>query len=479
MTDLHEFTALELAAAIRAGEASPTEVLDHSLERAGMLGPEVGAFVELTPELARAQALAAERALAGDGPGADAPLLGVPCPIKDLSMVAGVPIRAGSAAFGDAVAPVDDGVVTLLREAGTLMIGKTNTPELGLPAYTEPDIAAPARTPWDLRRSAGGSSGGAAAAVAAGIVPMAHGSDGGGSIRIPASACGLVGLKPTRGRVSPGPYGVDSAGLAVHGVLTRDVRDTAMALDVIARDWPGDTFTVPASGGRFLDACEREPGPLRIGMLTEPVIDASAVVDPACLQAADSTAGLLQELGHHVELAPVPFPAERWASFEALWSVLALTAPIPPEHEHLLVPLTRWLREKGRSVTGLEYAQAISQVQLTTREAAATWAAYDVILTPTLARPPAMIGELRDDDDPAADFAAQMAYTPWTSVWNLTGWPAISLPLHWTDDPADGTLPIGVMLGGRHGAEEMLLSVAAQLEAARPWRNRRPPTTSS
>lgn len=470
MTEIHELTALELAAAIRAGETSPTEVLDHTLERAERLGPDVGAFVLLTPDLAREQALAAERALAGDGPGGDAPLLGVPCPIKDLNMVAGVPVRGGSAALDDVVAPVDDGVVTLLHEAGTLMIGKTNTPELGLPAYTEPDIAPPARTPWDRRRSAGGSSGGAAAAVAAGIVPVAHGSDGGGSIRIPASACGLVGLKPTRGRVSPGPYGVEAAGLAVNGALTRDVRDTGAILDIIARNWPGDTFTAPPPDGSFLDACGRDPGRLRVGVLTEPVIDASAVVDPVCVEAAEGTAALLQELGHHVETAPVPFPPERWASFEALWSVLPLTAPIPPELEDLLVPLTRWLRAKGRSVTGLEYAQAISGIQVTTREAAATWATYDVILTPTLARPPAMIGELRDDDDPAADFAAQVAYTPWTSVWNLTGWPAISLPLHWADDPDGGTLPIGVMLGGRHGAEETLLSLAAQLEAARPWR---------
>ncbi|WP_166348489.1 amidase [Phytoactinopolyspora limicola] len=482
MSEIPELTALELVAAYRAGETSPTEVLDATLRRAERLGPQVGAFVALAPELAWEQAIAAERALAGravDGErgielAPDAPLLGVPCPIKDLTMVAGVPVRVGSAALGDTIASVDDGVVRLLHDAGTLMVGKTNTPEIGLPAYTEPDIAPPARTPWDLRRSAGGSSGGAAAAVAAGIVPIAHGSDGGGSIRIPASACGLVGLKPTRGRVSPGPYGIEGAGLATHGALTRDVRDTAAVLDVLSRSWPGDLFTVPGPRTTFLEACERPPGRLRVGLLSTPVVAADVPVHPVCVEAVEQTAMLLHELGHYVEPAPVPFPAERWVSFEALWSVMALLAPIPPESEHLLVPLTRWLRDKGRAVTGLEYAQAVNNVQLITREAAATWATYDVILAPTLAQPPALVGGLRNDADPAADFAAQTAYTPWTSVWNLTGWPAISLPLHWAD--VDGvTLPIGVMLGGRHGAEETLLSLSTQLEAARPWRDRRPP----
>ena len=393
-----------------------------------------------------------------------------PCPIKDLAMVSGVPFTAGSAALAGTVAPADDGVVTLLRDAGTLMVGKTTTPEFGLPCYTEPDIARPARSPWDLARSAGGSSGGAAAAVAAHIVPAAHGSDGGGSIRIPASVCGLVGLKPTRGRVSPGPLGVDGAGLAISGVLTRDVRDTAAFLDVLARGWPGDVHVLPGPATTFLDACERDPGTLRIGILTTPVITELAQIDQPCMDAVSETASLLAELGHVVEPAPVPFPAQRWESFEALWSVLAATASIPPEKEHLLVPYTRWMRAKGRGFTGVQYAEAFSGVQRSTREAAAAWAVFDVIVSPTLARLPAFVGELRDDDDPAADFAAQVEYTPWTSVWNLTGWPAISLPLHRVR--VDGvTLPVGVMLGGRHGSEETLLSLSVQLEQARPWRD--------
>ncbi|NEE00902.1 amidase [Phytoactinopolyspora halotolerans] len=476
MTEIHELTALELAAAVHSGETSPSDVVEHTLKRIERLDARVGAFVTVTPELAREQAAAAERTLAERrGAGGDLPpLLGVPCPIKDLNSVAGVPMRAGSAAFDEVVAPLDDGVVTLLRNAGTMMVGKTNTPEFGLPAYTEPDVAPPARTPWDPRRSAGGSSGGAAAAVASGMVPLAHASDGGGSIRIPASACGLVGLKPTRGRISPGPYGIDGAGLAINGVLTRDVRDTAAALDLLARPWPGDLYTLPGPEDTFLSACDRPPGRLRIGVLTRPIIVDDAPVDPVAVEAVRQTSALLIELGHDVEEAPVPFEAERWSSFEALWAVMALSAPVADEVEDRLVPLTRWLRDRGRSVTGLEYARAEAAVQVTTREAAATWAPYDVIVTPTLARPPAAIGELRDDDDPAADFAAQAAYTPWTSAWNLTGWPAINLPLHWAD--VDGvTLPIGVMLGGRHSGEETLLALAAQLEHARPWRHRRPP----
>ncbi len=489
--------ALDLAAAIRAGEIGPVEVVTAALERAERLGPGLGAFVTLTPDLALAQARAVERAMpprdrggagspapGGGGRPDDAPFLGVPVAIKDLSQVAGVPMRMGTAALDPVVPDVDDGAVTLLRQAGAAVVGTTATPEFGLPCYTEPDIGPPARTPWDRTRSAGGSSGGSAAAVAAGIVPLALGSDGGGSIRIPASACGLVGLKASRGRISWGPHGVDRAGLATLGVLTRDVRDTAAALDVLARPWPGDIALLPGPRTTFLDACGRDPGRLRVGLLTDPVIDDAAPVHPACRAAAEQVAGVLEGLGHAVDLAPVPFPAERWGVFRALWSVGALGVPIPPEREERLVPLTRWLREAGRSVTGLAYAEAVAAAQALARETARSWAAFDVVLTPTLAQPPAPIGSLRDDADPAADFAAQTAFTPWTSVYNLTGAPAISLPLGWAevmgDDgarPADGAhvLPIGVMLGARLGEEEMLLALAADLEAAMPWRHRRPP----
>jgi amidase len=468
VSEIHELSARGLAAAIRSGETSPSEVLAHTLERATRIGPEVGAFVRLAPELAQEQADEATARLAAGDP---APMLGVPLPIKDLTMVAGVEMNAGSAAMRGFVPDVDDGVVTRFREAGTLMVGKTTTPEMGLPPYTEPDIAPPARTPWDLTRSAGGSSGGAAAAVAAGIVPIAHGSDGGGSIRIPAAACGLVGLKPSRGRVSTGPIGVDGAALAVTGVLTRDVRDTAVALDVLAGGWPGDDRWLPApAAGSFLAACDAEVEPLRIGVLTTPIITPEAPVHAEALTAVDTAIRLLEAAGHSVSEAPVPFPAERWLPFIDVWSVMAASAPLPPEADPLLVPLTRWMRERGRGVDGVTYANAIASGQRLQRDAARAWADVDVILSPTLAQPPPRIGAMRDDADPEGDFWAQCAFTPWTSTWNILGAPAISLPLHHAPAEAGGpSLPWGVMLGARTGREDLLLGLAAALETAAPW----------
>lgn len=457
-----QLSALETARAIAAREVSAVEVAVASLEAAETIGPRVGAFVHLAHEktLSHAARLDAHPDLARGSR-----LRGVPCPIKDLNLVRGVPFQAGSAALDPTPAPVDDGVTQLLHQAGTTLVGKTSTPEFGLPCYTEPEVAPPARTPWDLSRSAGGSSGGAAAAVAAGIVPIAQGSDGGGSIRIPASACGLVGLKPSRGRVSMGPHGVDGVALASLGVLSRTVADAAAALDVLSRPWPGDPYPLPFDA--FLSALDQPPPPLRIGLLTTPS-NVEGTVHPACPRAAEATAAMLQELGHHVEAAPVPYPSERWAAFIALWSVMALGVPVDPEREHQLRPLTRWLREKGRRVAGLEHAQALAQTQQLTRDVATRWAGFDVILTPTLAQPPALIGQLRNDEDPETDFWDQTRFTPWTSTANLTGRPSISLPLH--RESVEGTeLPIGVMLTGTLGDDALLLRLAGQLESAVGW----------
>ena len=461
MTDLADFSALETAAAVRSRQVSSLEVTEAALRRAE--GDRWGAFVTLAPDLALQQASELDRRLAAD-PGFDLPLLGVPCPIKDLNPVAGVRFEAGSAAMRGNVAETDDGIVTWLRDAGTVMLGKTATPEFGFPCYTEPDGRPPAVTPWDPTRSAGGSSGGAASAVAAGIVPIAQASDGGGSIRIPASACGLVGLKPSRGRVSSGPLMTPGPGLATSGVLTRTVADTAAALDVLAGYRAGDTYLAPPPRGSFLEAARQRPTGLRIGVLTAPVI-ADASVHPACLDAVAATAVRLQDLGHHLEDAPAPFAVERWDAFAALWTVGAASIPLPPQADPLLTPLTRWLREEGRKVTALEHAAALAELQRLTREVALAWAGYDLILTPTLAQPPALVGSLRDDANPAGDFAAQTRFTPWTSVSNLAGLPSISLPLSSTE--VEGVkLPIGVMLTGRFGAEETLLAVAAAVEEA-------------
>lgn len=475
MSALDDLTAVELAATIAKGGLGAVEVTQHALDRAAELNDRIGAFITVTPELALEQARAVQRAIDAADDAADLPpLAGVPLPIKDLNQVAGVPMTAGSAALQGYVPEVDDGVVTLLRRAGTTMIGKTNTPEFGFPCYTEPDVAPPARNPWDLSRTAGGSSGGAAAAVAAGITPIAHGSDGGGSIRIPAGACGLVGLKPARGRISPGPHGLDGPGLSTNGVLTRTVADTAIALDVLAHAWPGDTYSAPPVATSFAEAAARSAAPLRIGVLTEPII-ADAGIHPQALAAVDKAARLLTGMGHHLDTAPVPFNAEEWAPFRPMWAVLATSIPLPPGGESALRPLTRWLREAGKDVTGPTYAEAVFGGQRLTRQAARRWADFDVILTPSLATPPPAIGAIRNDEDPAADFQAQMEFTPWTSSLNIIGKAAISLPLHHAEpDDGEPALPFGVTLASvAPGGEDVLLSLAADLERAAPWAHRR------
>lgn len=464
---LHDLTALEQGALVRRGEVSPLELVDHYLRRADT----VGAFVTSTPELARAHA----RRLQSSGrPGAAGPLWGVPTAIKDLHPTAGVRTTFGSAAYADHVPDVSDGVVLSLEAAGMPSLGKTNTPEFGSPCYTEPDVAPPAVTPWDPTRTAGGSSGGAAAAVAAGLVPVAQGSDGGGSIRIPASCCGLVGLKPSRGRVSGAPTYGDPVGLATAGSLARSVRDAAALLDVLAGRRVGDPSWAPPPAGSFLDACDRDPGRLRVGSLVTPVITDTAV-DAACVDAWRSASDLLASLGHEVEEVPVPLPPEAVATFETCWAVLTALSSAPEGREHLLRPLTRWLARRGRAVSGPDFGLAIGALRRFAADALVALAPYDVVLTPTLAALPAAVGGLRDDTDPARDFEAQKAFTPWTSAWNVTGMPAVSLPLHWADQPDGSVLPVGVMLAARPAEEELLLAVAAQVEAALPWRDRRPP----
>lgn len=472
-TAIHDLSALELAATMRRRALSPVEAVEHCLERIHQDGDRLGAFVTVTDQLAREQAAAAEQTLldADDLAGLP-PLLGVPVPVKDLSLVAGVRCTFGSAAFADHVASADDGVVTRLRAAGCVLLGKTNAAEFGISCYTENRVASPARTPWDLALSAGGSSGGAGAAVAGRLAPLGHGSDGGGSVRIPASACGLVGLKPTRGRVSGAPLRVDISGLPTDGAIARTVRDAAAMLDAIAGALPGDPFPLAPlpPGQTFLDAADRPPGRLRVGCWRTPVL-ADVDLHPDCVAAYDSVRTLLDNLGHVVEDAPGPFDREVTTSFEIVWSVLAQLAPVPPAAEELLLPITRWLRTRGAQHSGAKYAEAMAAMQMAARTAATRWADYDVLLSPTLARPPAPVGAIRDDADPAGDFAAQKAFSPFCVTYNVTGQPAIQLPLYWT---AAG-LPIGVQIAGRLGAESTLIALAAQLEAARPWADRRPP----
>jgi amidase len=465
VTELHDLTALEQAAAVRAHEVSTVELVEHYLQRVEQWSDAVGAFVTVTPELATKQALLA----AGSVGDTSSPLYGVPTAIKDLHMTAGVRTEFGSATMAGFVPQVSDEVVLRIEAAGMVSLGKTTTPEFGSPCYTEPDNAPPARTPWDLDRMAGGSSGGAGSAVAAGLVPVAQGSDGGGSIRIPASCCGLVGLKPTRGRISGGPMYGDPVGLATAGPLARTVRDAAAYLDVMAGHAVGDPSWAPPPASTFLAACDAPPRRLRIARFADPLI-ADAPVHPECVEAYESASRLLASLGHEVEDIDVPIEPEAVTTFETCWAVLtALSAP-PAGTEHLLRPLTRWLMERGRAVSGPEFGLAIGELRRIAARALRALAPYDAVLTPTLAAPPLRVGEIRDDADPARDFENQKAFTPWTSAWNLTGMPAVSLPTHATPEG----LPVGVMIAARPAEEHLLLGLAAQVEAEVPWIGRKP-----
>ncbi len=478
MTQPHELSALEQASALERGELTSLELVEHYLARIERLDGALGAFVTLTADSARSQAAAADAHRAetdGDLP----PLYGLPTAIKDLTMTAGVATAMGSATLRGWVPEIDDHVVVQVRSAGMISLGKTATPEFGLPCYTETDIGPPARTPWDTSRLAGGSSGGAAAAVAAGLVPIAQGSDGGGSIRIPASVCGLVGLKPARGRVSRGPIDGDAAGLSVIGPLARTVRDAAAFLDAVAGPWPGDPHWAPPlpPGETFLAACDREPGRLRIGRYLESPIPAE-VAEPV-RAAWEHASALLESLGHEVVDTVAPVPPEIIPAFEVVWAVSAASAVVDPDREHLLRPLTRYLRDRGRAVSGVQYNLALGALMTAARRGIAESARFDAVLTPTVAQLPRPVGYFTAGGDPSEDFERQKRFTPWTAIYNTTGQPAISLPLFSAPDPDAGPdapeLPIGVMLVGRPAGEAALLALAAQLEQAQPWAHRRPP----
>ncbi len=471
MPQIHELAMIDLAAAISARQLSPVEVTNHYLSRTEELNAQVGAFFTVTADLAQEQARAAEKAVTDRPESAPAPpLRGGTIPIKDLNMVDGVRQTFGSAVYEDYVAAGDDYVVAAIRSAGAVITGKTATPEFGLPCYTETVIGPPARTPWDLTRSAGGSSGGAAGAVAARLAPAAQGSDGGGSIRIPSSMCGLFGIKPSRGRVSHGPIDPDLFGLAVNGPIARTVADAALLLDVMSGNHPGDMYTLPPlpDGETFLGCARRPPGRLRIGRTLTSAVE-GAVVHPDCVAAYEEASVLLAELGHDVEDAAVPIGPDIVPYFETLWYAYATLAPVDPAREERLLPFTRYMRERGMAINGSKLIFAQAYLQAVLRPALTAMNAYDAILTPTLASPPAPVGYFTEVG-PAENFERQKRFTPFTAVYNLSGQPAVNLPLHWN---ADG-LPIGVMLAGRIGAEGTLISLSAQAEQARPWWDRVP-----
>ncbi|MDL4819535.1 amidase [Actinomadura opuntiae] len=468
MTELHELSALEQAAAVRAGEVAPVELVRHYLARIERLDERYGAFVTVTAEQAVAQA----ETMTGRSEH-PAPLSGVPTAIKDLTPTADVPTGYGSRAFADHVPGRDAHVVSLLRRGGMISLGKTNTPEFGLCCYTDNDLAGPARNPWDRARTSGGSSGGAATAVALGLAPVAHGSDGGGSVRIPASCCGLFGLKTSRGRISAGPDAAEVNGLAVQGPLARTVRDAAAMLDLMAVPMPGDPHWAPPlpAGETFLGHAGREPGRLRIGRYAKPAAP-GIDVDPACVEAWEHASRLLEDLGHEVEDIPTPFGPEVSDFFITVWGVQSLGHTVDADDEEKLRPVTRAWREYGRRIDGAAHAAAIAGMQRAARAAVEATARYDAVLTPTLAALPQPVEFFDEKDtDPLDNLRRQSAFSAFTSVYNMTGQPAANLPLHRTGDG----LPVGVSLVGRPAGEANLLALCAQVEAAAPWHHHRPP----
>ena len=459
----------ELADLIRSGELTALELTEAALARIDALNGELNAFVHVDAE----GALAAADAI---GSGDSRPFAGVPIAIKDTAAVAGLPFSLGSEIFGDFVPEHDAFVVRRLREAGFVIVGKTNLPEFGILPVTEPRRFGPTRNPWDTGRTPGGSSGGAAAAVASGMVPLAHGSDGGGSIRIPAACCGLVGLKPSRGRISRGPDQGDDF-LVQDGVLTRTVAETAALLDVLAGYEPGDGTWAPPPAEPFAAAAAREPGRLRIGWTTTAAVDAP--LDPLCERAVTDAAELLASLGHEVEEVQAP-----WAG-QHLLQVFTLVFGTPiamglffgaqvsgrEPAEELVEPLSWTIWNGIRERSALDYLLARTQLGAFSRSIVALWNDYDVVMTPALAQRPVRIGEIDAcSAEPWEDFRRSGQFTPYTAIFNVTGQPAISLPLFAGEDG----LPLGVQLAGRPAGEGALLALAAQLEAARPWSGRRP-----
>ena len=480
-TDFHGLDATAQAELVRNGEASPAELVDAAIDAAERLNPEVNAIIHEFYEQARQEA-------AGDLP--DGPFKGVPFLRKDLGAgMAGEPMHLGMQVLKDADfrCPVDSYLGERFRDAGFVTIGKTNTPELGIQPTTEPAAYGPTKNPWNLGHSSGGSSGGSAAAVAAGIVPVAHANDGGGSIRIPASNCGLVGLKPTRARTSQGPLIGDAlSGLTEELVVSRSVRDTAAILEAVHGPAPGDPYFAPAPLRPYTEEVGADPGKLRIGLAVDRFggdVPIDAVVVEGARAAAEMLAGLGHEVDTDVPVAPEGEPGgpmDVVEMFMTRWRAgqdasirqfsLILGRQLGPDD---VEPLTWALAEAGSKQSGGEYLNAVSLHHALTRMFAMWFEdGHDVLLTPTMGEPPPPLGAFDDSGpDPLDAFHRAERSGIFTAVFNFSGHPAISLPLH---ESPDG-LPVGVQLVAPAGREDILLRIAAQLEEAHPWADRRPP----
>lgn len=451
-------SALDQAAAVRRREVSSVEITQAYLERIARFNPRLNAYVLLTPELAMEQASAADAANTGQ------PLCGVPVSVKDLVSVAGHPTTLGSKAFEDLAFGVDFFPVARLKEEGCPILGKTNLSEFGTRPTTEHGLFGATHNPWRPGHSAGGSSGGAAAAVAAGLCAFAHGSDGGGSVRIPSSCCGTVGLKPSRGRISPGPlFGEHWAGLSTDGAIARTVADAAAGLDAMAGHLPGDAYWADADG-RFVDAARPNDRKLRIAF----TVSSSTNVDGQVADCVRQVATLLADLGHHVtEGGPDTEP------FRSPMQVIVVSGlgSLPIADETQLEPFNALGITLARQLTAVDYVRAVDAIRVHSRQVVSFWDTHDVLVTPTLPRTVPPLNTLGSDLATAGD--EYMDFVSFTFPYNCTGQPAISLPLGMD---ASG-LPIGVQLVGPPRGEAVILGLAAQLEQARPWSSRRPQLT--
>lgn len=460
MSALHELSAIELTGMLRGGELTPSEVAAYYLERIAAHA-DLGAFAEVTAEAALRRARGLEA-----GPQAG-PLWGLPLADKDLVARAGVPTRYGSRARADLVPTASDALAVALDAAGAVSLGKTSTSEFGMTGYTEPRTAPPAVDPWDPRFGAGGSSGGAAVAVAAGLLPVAPGSDGGGSIRIPAATVGVVGLKPSRGRLPIGS-GLDSPdGLAVTGPIARTVADAAFLLDALCGLAPYPFATGATDAAPFLPATGGDPPRLRIGITTVSPWDddVDITLHPSARQAFDVTAAALADMGHELRAAAWQ-PQGYGPLFRVLWRASAARIPLTEAELDLVEPITAWLVREGRALRAPRLLGALADARVFERATIAAFAPFDIVLTPALALPPRPLG-WHDANDAERSFTQQVQYAPYSSFVNVAGLPAIVLPV--TRDESGH--PVSVQLIGRPGGERMLLAAAAQLER---WRGALP-----
>ncbi|HEY7874812.1 MAG TPA: amidase [Actinomycetota bacterium] len=471
-----ELDATALAELVRSGAASPEELVDEAIARIEKLNPQLNAVIHARFDKARTEASSVP----------DGPFKGVPMVIKDLDgYSAGDPFHGGMKFLKELgwTSDHDSYLFTKLRAAGFLFVGKTSCPELGLIPSTEPEAYGPTRNPWNLERSPGGSSGGTAAAVASRMVPLGHGGDGGGSIRIPSSACGLVGLKASRGRISLGPDKAESwSGLVIYGGLTRTVRDAAGFLDVVSGPMPGDPYAAPTPARPFLDEVGADPGRLRIGWSTD-APGGLAQTDPQCVASVEHALSLLESIGHTVEDARPDDVADDEVTQHAINIISANIARALDDWSEKTgkrigpddVELHTWtFAEFAKSVTATQYLASLEALQNATRASATWWSDYDILVTPTLPEPPWTFGSFTSTpENPLQGTMRSGQIVPFVAPLNISGQPGVSLPLYWSDDE----LPIGVQLVAAYGREDLLIRVASQLEEAQPWSDRRPPVS--